>query len=109
MTPPTAGSEGRADHDGRVDYGPFAHLTVPNTALYRSVMCVFTEVKERFAVHLRPEDVYAALAAPERPSDLEALTKALDSLADWGNLRAARVTVERSTPNSSPSTECGRS
>lgn len=94
MTFPAAGPAGRA---GRVDYGPFAHLTVPNTTLYRAVMRVFTEAKERFAVHLRPEDVYVALAAPERPSGVESLTKALDNLADWGNLRAdpdtARVTA----------------
>ncbi|MGV9314170.1 TIGR02677 family protein [Streptomyces sp. NPDC003691] len=104
MTSPAADSEGHADHAdrtngaARVDYGPFAHLTVPNTALYRSVMRVFTDAKERFAVHLRPEDVYAALAVPERPSDIDALTKALDSLADWGNLRADPDTARVTTP-----------
>lgn len=95
MTSSAAGSEGPAD---RVDYGPFTHLTVPNTALYRKVLRVFTEAKERFAVHLRPEDVYAAQAASERPLDLDALTKALDSLADWGNLRADPDTARVTTP-----------
>ncbi|MET9294071.1 TIGR02677 family protein [Streptomyces sp. NPDC003077] len=81
----------------RADYAPFAHLTVPNTVLYRSVMRTFLEAKERFAVHLRPEDVYAALASGERPAELEAVTDALDKLVGWGNLRAdpdtARVTA----------------
>jgi uncharacterized protein (TIGR02677 family) len=78
-------------------YGPFAHLTVPNAALYRRVMRVFLTAKERFAVHLRPEDVQAALPADERPAELDTVVKALDSLVEWGNLRAdpdtARVTA----------------
>src|SRR5882757_11023371 len=78
-------------------YGPFAHLTVPNSALYRRVMRTFLTAKERFAVHLRPDDVHAALPAAERPAELEAVVKALDSLVEWGNLRAdpdtARVTA----------------
>ncbi|WP_328677699.1 TIGR02677 family protein [Streptomyces sp. NBC_01261] len=80
-----------------VDYAPFAHLTVPNAALYRQVMHAFLVAKERFAVHLRPEDVYAVLDAGTRPADVEAVVKALDSLVAWGNLRAdpdtARVTA----------------
>ncbi|GAA3884355.1 TIGR02677 family protein [Streptomyces sedi] len=95
MTSPATGPEGRVD---RVDYGPFAHLTAPNVTLYRGVMGVFTEAKERFAVHLRPEEVYAGLAAARRPPDLDALTKALDSLAHWGNLRADPDTGRVTTP-----------
>ncbi|MDX3579052.1 TIGR02677 family protein [Streptomyces sp. FL07-04A] len=79
------------------DYAPFAHLTAPNALLYRQVMRAFLAAKERFAVHLRPEDVYAALDAESRPADLEAVTQALDKLVVWGNLRAdpdhARVTA----------------
>lgn len=78
-------------------YSPFAHLSVPNTALYRQVMRAFVDAKERFAVHLRPEDVHAALPAVARPADLDTVAKALDSLVGWGNLRAdpdtARVTA----------------
>ncbi|MDK1476374.1 TIGR02677 family protein [Streptomyces sp. 549] len=80
-----------------VDYAPFAHLSAPNAALYRQVMCAFLVAKEQFAVHLRPEDVYSALDAESRPAGLEAVTQALDKLVDWGNLRAdpdhARVTA----------------
>ncbi|MFF9567014.1 TIGR02677 family protein [Streptomyces sp. NPDC014685] len=88
---------GRAPASSSVGYSPFAHLTAPNAPLYRQVMRTFLAAKERFAVHLRPEDVYAALEAESRPADVEAVTKALDSLVGWGNLRAdpdhARVTA----------------
>ncbi|MFM9442352.1 TIGR02677 family protein [Streptomyces acidiscabies] len=60
-------------------------------------MRAFLAAKERFAVHLRPEDVYAALAPEHRSGDPDAVVKALDSLVEWGNLRAdpdtARVTA----------------
>ena len=86
--------EARAD---RPDYTPFAHLTVPNADLYRLVMGAFLAAKERFAVHLRPEDVYAALPPQRRPVEADSVVKALDSLVEWGNLRAdpdtARVTA----------------
>ncbi|MEU9368990.1 TIGR02677 family protein [Streptomyces avermitilis] len=79
------------------DYTPFAHLTAPNAPLYRQVMGAFLAAKERFAVHLRPEDVHAVLDAGNRPADVEAVTQALDKLVQWGNLRAdpdhARVTA----------------
>src|SRR5262245_12727954 len=63
---------------------PFAHLGAPNAALYRQVMRTFHRAKERFIVHLRPEDVAADL---HRDSD-EQLVQALDQLTGWGNLRA---------------------
>jgi uncharacterized protein (TIGR02677 family) len=81
----------------RAGYAPFAHLTVPHAALYRRVMGAFLAAKERFAVHLRPEDVFAALPPEHRPADLDTVVKALDSLVEWGNLRAdpdtSRVTA----------------
>ncbi|MDT0318430.1 TIGR02677 family protein [Streptomyces millisiae] len=69
-------------------YGPFAHLTAPNAEFYRQVMRVFLTAKERFAVHLRPEDVQLALPAERRPATTDEITRALDSLVTWGNLRA---------------------
>ncbi|MFD5495480.1 DUF2397 family protein [Streptomyces sp. NPDC127091] len=71
------------------DYAPFAHLTTPNAPLYRQVMRAFLAAKKRFAVHLRPEEVYASLGAGSRTADVEAVTQALDKLVEWGNLRAA--------------------
>jgi hypothetical protein len=40
---------------------PFAHLGVPNAARYRRLLRVFARAKERFIVHLRPEDIAAEL------------------------------------------------
>jgi hypothetical protein len=54
------------------DFAAFTHLTVPNAALYRAVMSVFVAAKERFTVHLRPEDVQAALPAERRPDEVMA-------------------------------------
>ena len=63
-------------------------------------MAAFVAAKERFTVHLRPEDVHDALRSDggEIVSD-EAVTNALESLAApvWGNLAAfpdtSRVTA----------------
>jgi uncharacterized protein (TIGR02677 family) len=75
------------------DYQPFAHLTVPNSALYRRVMDTFLQSKRRFTVHLRPEDVHETLTG----IDLSAVAEALTKLEGWGNLRAdpdtSRVTT----------------
>ena len=38
-------------------FKPFAHLTAPNSGLYRRVMLAFVAAKRRFVVHLRAEDV----------------------------------------------------
>src|SRR5438105_4979025 len=48
------------------------------------VLRTFARAKDRFIVHLRPEDVAAELS---RESD-EQLLQALDKLVCWGNLRA---------------------
>jgi uncharacterized protein (TIGR02677 family) len=63
---------------------PFTHLGVPNAGLYRRLLRTFARAKERFIVHLRPEDVAAEL---QTDSD-EQLTQALEQLVIWGNLRA---------------------
>jgi uncharacterized protein (TIGR02677 family) len=98
-------SVGRVRHDVRVVSGvpqsacgqgepqPFTHLSVPNADLYRSLLRTFARAKERFIVHLRPEDVAAELQVDADDS----LTQALDQLVAWGNLRAdvdtSRVTT----------------
>ncbi|MGW0517126.1 TIGR02677 family protein [Crossiella sp. NPDC003009] len=86
------GESGTAERDFR----PFAHLTAPNSALYRLVMSVFVRAKQRFTVHLRPEDVHEALDPAARP-ELTEVSDALVALQGWGNLRAdpdtSRVTT----------------
>ena len=78
---------------GQGEPQPFTHLSVPNAGLYRSLLCTFARAKERFIVHLRPEDVAAEL----RTDNDEQLTAALEQLVLWGNLRAdvdtSRVTT----------------
>ncbi len=68
---------------------PFAHVDAPLGPLYRRVMRAFDEAKRRFVVHLRPEDVTESLAVDggERVA-LDNVQNALDSLHEWGNLRA---------------------
>jgi uncharacterized protein (TIGR02677 family) len=78
---------------GQGDPQPFTYLSVPNSDLYRSLLRTFARAKERFIVHLRPEDVAAEL----RVDAGEPLTQALEQLVTWGNLRAdvdtSRVTT----------------
>lgn len=77
---------------------PFAHLNAPLHELYRRVMGVFRISKQRFVVHLRPEDVAEALrgggAAPASQEDVQ---EALGQLAEWGNLRATPDTSRVTT------------
>lgn len=81
-------------------YGPFAYLTAPNAPIYRRIMRALMAEKERFTVHVRPEQVHAAFAADgEAPVQEETVTEALERLAQptWGNLLAfpdsSRVTA----------------
>jgi uncharacterized protein (TIGR02677 family) len=69
---------------GQGEPQPFTHLGVPNADLYRSLLRTFARAKERFIVHLRPEDVAADLGIDAD----EQLTQALEQLVAWGNLRA---------------------
>src|SRR6266700_3319742 len=72
---------------------PFTHLGVPHAEHYRRLLRVFARAKQRFIVHLRPEDVAAEL----RVDADDQLTEALEQLVKWGNLRAdvdtSRVTT----------------
>ncbi|WP_461189971.1 TIGR02677 family protein [Arthrobacter sp. Z4-13] len=81
-------------------YGPFAYLSTPNAPLYRRVMRALMAEKERFTVHVRPEQVCLALRADGGESVEEgAVTEALERLAQpgWANLLAfpdsSRVTA----------------
>lgn len=69
---------------------PFAYLQAPNAVLYGRVLGVFAAARERFIVHLRPEDVAAELRSEGDGAlvPVEAVGGALEKLVDWGNLRA---------------------
>src|SRR5580700_8630410 len=89
----SARGRGKAQGDSPVAAQPFTHLGVPNAEQYRRLLQIFARAKERFIVHLRPEDIAAEL----RVDADEQLTEALDQLVKWGNLRAdvdtSRVTT----------------
>ncbi|MHA6762890.1 TIGR02677 family protein [Streptacidiphilus sp. PAMC 29251] len=65
---------------------PFAYLSAPNTDLYVAVLRAFGQARERFTVHLRPEDVAEELRL--QPGEAETVGAALEQLVRWGNLRA---------------------
>lgn len=72
-------------------YGPFAYLSTPNAPIYRRVMRALMAEKERFTVHVRPEQVWAALRDDGwGPLEEQAVSDALERLADpaWGNVLA---------------------
>lgn len=77
---------------------PFAHVDVQLAPLYRRVMRTFVANKQRFVVHLRPEDVAEALLHDGGPQvTQDAVDDALGKLTEWGNLRddpdTSRVTT----------------
>jgi uncharacterized protein (TIGR02677 family) len=71
----------------------FAHAVADKSEAYRAVLGAFVDAKSRFTVHLRPEDVAEALPGLPLPE----VGSLLESLAQWGNLRAdpdtSRVTT----------------
>jgi len=75
----------------------FAHLNVERTTLYRDILKVFTDAKERFLAVLRPLDVREALLAAGQVADLPAVEAALGQLVEWGNLAAQPDTSEVAT------------
>ena len=70
---------------------PISAFRTPNST--GGLLGIFARAKERFIVHLRPEDIAAEL----RIDADDQLTEALDKLVAWGNLRAdvdtSRVTT----------------
>lgn len=86
--------------DDAGNYGPFAYLSAPNAPLYRRVMRALMVEKERFTVHVRPEQVLDVLARDGGETvSQDAVAEALERLAQpsWGSLLAfadaSRVTA----------------
>ena len=79
-------------------FSVFSHATAPGSPLYRRILTLFVGAKERFQVHLRPDDLMHELRIDGGTRvDETVVTNALDSLVGWGNLIASpdtgRVTV----------------
>jgi len=68
-TSPSARSREKPQGKALDEAQPFTHLGVPNADQYRRVLRTFARAKERFIVHLRPEDIAAELRveADEQP------------------------------------------
>ena len=77
----------------------FEYVTAEKAPMYRAVMRVFMNSKERFALHLRPADVLANIAAipTVEPVDLPAVEALLNQLCDWGNLESHPDTADVTT------------
>lgn len=72
----------------------FSYTQQELTPLYRAVMRLFLEAKERYRIQFRPGEVAAELPriGYRRAVDRTALDRALDQLVDWGNLRRSHDT-----------------
>ncbi|MCP4661337.1 MAG: TIGR02677 family protein, partial [bacterium] len=73
-----------------------SYAVAEKAPLYRAVMGVFMAARQRFVLHLRPQDVTAALADTVA-TDPEAVAAALDQLCGWGNLEAHPDTADVTT------------
>lgn len=100
VTDPVEGRRTEGSQRAAGGYGPFAYLGTPTAPLYRRIMRALMAEKERFTVHVRPEQVWAALQADGGKAVEQAvIAEALDRLAQpaWGNLLAfpdsSRVTA----------------
>lgn len=72
----------RASASAPARLGVFQYVTVEKAELYRAVMRVFVEAKERFGLYLRPREVHAELGESAFPE----VEHALQQLSEWGNL-----------------------
>ena len=77
----------------------FAYVTAEKASLYRAIMRVFVQSKQRMALHLRPQEVLDEVRASGlRPQPAQAeIEAALAQLCDWGNLQTHPDTTDVKT------------
>jgi uncharacterized protein (TIGR02677 family) len=77
----------------------FSYTQQELTPLYRAVMRLFLEAKERYRLQFRPGEVAAELLriGHREEVDRAALDRALDQLVAWGNLRRSHDTLRVTT------------
>src|SRR5499433_3972523 len=76
-----------------------AYVTAEKSPLYRAIMRVFMESKDRFALHLRPQEIIDAVrrsGLEETPHETE-IESALEQLCEWGNLHTRPDTTDITT------------
>lgn len=76
-------------------YSAFRYLNADKAGLYRKIMTAFVSARDRFQLHMRPDEVASALAR-DCASD-EQIDHALQQLRDWGNLDRHVDTAEVQT------------
>lgn len=81
--------------DGRLPV--FAYVDTVKAGLYRAIMRIFIRAKERFSLHLRPEDVLGELVGAGQFAEPEEVDAALKQLRSWENLRADPDTADVET------------
>ncbi len=73
-------------------YGVFQHLNAPKATVYRAVLGVFVDARERFALHLKPAEILFQLSVDGNQQDGELdehqMDQMLAQLEGWGNLTA---------------------
>ena len=77
----------------------FAYVTAEKAALHRAIMRVFMESKERFALHLRPQEIFDAVCncGLQKSPDETEIESALEQLCEWGNLQTRPDTSDVNT------------
>lgn len=77
----------------------FAYVQAEKAPLYRSILRVFSDAKEHFRLHLRPEEIRDALVSMpfDEPPPMEEVQAALAQLCEWGNLEDHPDTSDVST------------
>ena len=70
----------------------FAYVVAEKAPTYRAVMRAFVEAKERFALHMRPDEVARAVGV-----DAAEVEQALKQLESWGNLVGSPDTADVAT------------
>src|SRR5262245_55027807 len=76
-----------------------ADITAEKAPVYRAIMRVFMESKERFTLHLRPQEIVDAVRRRgfEEIPDQTEIESALEQLCEWGNLQTRPDTTDIST------------
>jgi uncharacterized protein (TIGR02677 family) len=65
----------------------FVYIQSEKAALYRTIMQVFVDAKDRYMVQLRLQDVIQCMAIPPESSQYPEIESALAQLCEWGNLQ----------------------
>lgn len=82
----------RSGVDDSAGLDAFRYVNAEKSALYRAIMTRFVEAKQRFAIHMKPEEVLAAVREQSPVADVPVeqveMDATLSQLKEWGNLKA---------------------